>query len=466
MTLDLIVAGAGGGTVGAIRAARSGLSVLLIEASEHYLRGSNTAMSTAMVPGAGSRFQAEAGVLDSPERFVADVSAKTHGEADVSLATALAAVSAPLVEWMADDLGLPMQLVTDFDYPGHSSLRCHTVPGRAGAKMLAMLADVAARTPGLDMLVPARLSAATPDDEGGWRVVVDYPDGTQEEIQTRALLLATNGFGADPALVAEHIPEIAGAVYHGSDQSRGDALRIGRNVGAGTAFLDAYQGHGALATGAMTLAGWALVMNGGFIVNAQGERFADESQGYSEFAALELRQPDHTAVIVFDQRIRELCTSFDDYRQTEQSGVVRWADSPHELAQQFDLDPATLAATTAQVGDIVAGSAVDGLGRAHWPQLPLTPPYAGVRVQPALFHTQGGLTVDGNARVLDSTGVPIKGLYAAGGAAMGISGHGAAGYLAGNGLLSALGLAYLAADHLAADHLAADVLPAQPVHGN
>ena len=51
--------------------------------------------------------------------------------------------------------------------------------------------------------------------------------------------------------------------------------------------------------------------------------------------------------------------------------------------------------------------------------------------------------------MLDTAGEPIAGLYAAGGAAMGISGHGAAGYLAGNGLLSALGLAYLAADHVA-----------------
>jgi len=45
------------------------------------------------------------------------------------------------------------------------------------------------------------------------------------------------------------------------------------------------------------------------------------------------------------------------------------------------------------------------------------------------------------------SGAPINGLYAAGGAAVGISGHGAAGYLAGNGLLSALGLGYLAGSH-------------------
>jgi fumarate reductase flavoprotein subunit len=72
-----------------------------------------------------------------------------------------------------------------------------------------------------------------------------------------------------------------------------------------------------------------------------------------------------------------------------------------------------------------------------------------VKVVPALFHTQGGLVVDGSARVLREDGSPIEGLYASGGAAVGISGHGAAGYLAGNGLLPALGLAFLAAEDAA-----------------
>jgi fumarate reductase flavoprotein subunit len=71
------------------------------------------------------------------------------------------------------------------------------------------------------------------------------------------------------------------------------------------------------------------------------------------------------------------------------------------------------------------------------------PPYGLIKVEGALFHTQGGLLVDGDAAVLRG-GRPIPGLYAAGGAAAGISGHGAAGYLAGNGLLGVLGLGYLA----------------------
>jgi len=75
--VNFIVAGAGGGLVGALRAAECGASVLVVEASEHYLRGNNTSMSTAMFPGAGSKWQVAAGLADSPEIFAADIYKKT-----------------------------------------------------------------------------------------------------------------------------------------------------------------------------------------------------------------------------------------------------------------------------------------------------------------------------------------------------------------------------------------------------
>ena len=83
---DLVVAGAGGGLVAALRAASCGLSVLVVERNEHFAVGNNTAMSTAMVPGAGTRWQRAQAIEDSPQTFVADIMAKTHGEADARLA--------------------------------------------------------------------------------------------------------------------------------------------------------------------------------------------------------------------------------------------------------------------------------------------------------------------------------------------------------------------------------------------
>jgi fumarate reductase flavoprotein subunit len=119
-----------------------------------------------------------------------------------------------------------------------------------------------------------------------------------------------------------------------------------------------------------------------------------------------------------------------------------------ELAAAIQVDVDVLAQTLEEAQAVAEGRAVDTFGRTGW-EAPLSAPYRAVPVSPALFHTQGGLVVDEHGRVLTAADEPIRGLYAAGGAAAGISGHGAAGYLAGNGLLPALGLSFLAAEHVA-----------------
>lgn len=445
---DLVVVGAGGGLAGALRAAELGLRVLVVECNPQFRQGNNTSMSTAMVPGAGTRWQAEAGLEDSPERFVADIMAKTKGEADEDLAQALAKVSGRLVTWLADHAGAPIELATDFAYPGHSQFRCHTIPHRRGSLLLEVLLSGIDRSPAVDLLVPGRLEDVRTEGDRVRAAVIAYPDGNVEEVPTGAVLLATNGFGANQEMVRSHIPEMSGATYHGSAESRGDAIRIGTGLGADTAFLDAYQGHGALSTPHATLTGWATVMHGGVLVNAEGHRFGNETSGYSEFGHQVVAQPEGTAVLVFDQRIHDACLVFDDFRATVDAGAVRWASDPAGLAQAFGIDPVPFEATVEETRELARAGAPDRFGRTYWEQ-PLGAPLAGVRVTGALFHTQGGLRVDGQARVLRPDRSAIDGLYASGGAAMGISGHGAAGYLAGNGLLPALGLAFLAAEHVA-----------------
>ncbi|WP_037182030.1 FAD-dependent oxidoreductase [Rhodococcoides fascians] len=441
---DLVVAGAGGGLVAALRAAERGLDVLVVEASEHFRRGNNTAMSTAMIPGAGSRWQRESGIADSPQQFVDDVMRKTGGSADERLARALANVSAPLVEWMADHLRMPLDLVTDFAYPGHSQLRCHTVDGRHGSALLDHLVRAVGDEPRIDLMMPARLTDVTVDENGVVDgAVVTLPDGATESIPTRAVLLATNGYGANTKLVSDHVPEIASARYHGSEHSMGDALTIGARLGADSKYLDSYQGHAALSKKATTLVGWATVMHGGVVLNLDGRRFGDETTGYSEYAAALASQPDSEGWIVIDRDIHEKCMAFTDFRQTVDSGAAVWADSITELAEATGLPADAVEEELAAL----RGAAEDRFGRTSF-EHELTAPYAAIKIVPALFHTQGGLVVDGDARVLRPSGKPIEGLFASGGAAIGISGHGAAGYLAGNGLLPALGLAYLAADYI------------------
>ena len=119
-TYDVVVAGAGGGLIGAIKAAQLGAKVLLIDASDDFINTCNTSLTTGMFPASGSRWQREIGIIDSPEIFTGDIMKKTKNSADVVATKALTEVSVEVIEWMADSLQVPWELVTDFHYPGHS----------------------------------------------------------------------------------------------------------------------------------------------------------------------------------------------------------------------------------------------------------------------------------------------------------------------------------------------------------
>ena len=444
--VDVVVAGAGAaGTSAALAAAQGGASVLLLDAQEAYRHGSNTAMSTSMIPAGGSRWQQALGVDDSPEVFAADIRAKTKGAADPTVTRTLTEVAPSLVAWLADHGRLPLDLVTDFRYPGHSRDRCHTVPDRAGRTMHGHLLDRIAEQEAITLAVPMGLRDVEVEDGRVRAAILAAPDGTLETVRTDAVVLATNGFGADSELVRTHLPEIATGLYHGGDGSRGDALRIGQRLGADVGYLDAYQGHGSVAIPHGILLTWATVMHGGLLLNADGERFGDETEGYSEFGARVAGQPNAVAWMVFDERIDAACRAFADYQDLLEAGAIRWVDDVAALARVIGAPLDAVGTTLQRAAAAAQGEHQDEHGRRAF-EASLNPPYAAVKVTGALFHTQGGLRVDADAQVL-AGGHPVTGLYAAGGAAVGISGHGADGYLAGNGLLSALGLGYLAGRH-------------------
>jgi fumarate reductase flavoprotein subunit len=445
---DVVVAGAGGaGLAAALAAGDAGLATILLEARETFREDSNTAMSTSMIPAADTRVQREAGIGDSAAQFRDDIMKKTGGKADATVTDALIEAGPPLIDWLIERWEIPLELATEFLYPGHTALRCHAVSDRSGATLHRHLMEALATLDDVVLACPARLTAVEVEEGRVAVAVLERPDGTSERIATRAVVLATNGFGASSELVERHCPEIAEGLYFGGEGSNGDALAIGERFGADTACLDAYQGHGSVAHPHGVLLTWGTVVQGAVLVNARGERFADESPGYSELACDVLEQPGAIAWMVYDGRIDAGLRTFADYQRCLEAGAVEEGADVAELAQLVECDAAVLGKTLAAAESVATGAASDPFGRTAW-EAPLEPPYRAVRVTGALFHTQGGLVVDRRARVL-AAGEPIEGLYAAGGAAVGISGHGAAGYLAGNGLLTALGLGFVAGKHVA-----------------
>jgi fumarate reductase flavoprotein subunit len=437
----VVVGGGGAGLVAALAARDAGADVLVLE-RDPAPRGT-TAMSTGLIPAAGTPEQAAAGVEDSPERMAADIIGKA-GVTDEAVVRALAGQSAAVVAWLRETHGVPLSLVTGFLYPGHSAMRMMGTPNRTGEELMAAL-DRACGAAGVDVLTDALVADLVADADGRvTALVLARPDGAREVVSCDALVLACSGFGGNRAMVERFIPEIAGAVFHGHPGNKGDAVAWGEALGAAVADMDAYQGHGGLAAGHGIPILWPLIMEGGVQVNREGRRFANEALGYSVQAARVVAQPGGVAWSVFDARGDALMRQFDDYGQALAAGAVVMAESLEALAVRCGLPGHALAETMAEVAACVRGEAACPFGRDFTGKPELAGPWFAARVNGALFHTQGGLRVDTAARVLRPDGTALPNLLAAGGAARGLSGPGAAGYIAGNGLLAATGLGFLA----------------------
>ena len=438
--VPLVIVGAGAaGLTAALAAHEEGAEALVLEADA--VPSGSTALSAGLIPAAGTRWQREAGIADDAERFAADIMAKAHHEPDPDLVVSLARGAAPTLEWLADAHGLSFRVVDDFDYPGHARRRMHGLPKRAGSELIDAL-RAAVEEASIPIVTDRRVTRLHADDDVVRGVGACLPDGRWETVGCDRLVLACNGFGGSRDLVATYMPDIRGAVWFGHDGNRGEAILWADALGAATRHLGAYQGHGNVAHPHGILITWATITAGGFQVNANGERFHDESRGYSEAARAVLAQPGGTAVTVHDARIAAIARQFEDYRRAEGTGAVREFATFEELANAFDLPLDALHATL-QALDGARSGAPDPHGRDLAGMEPLAPPYRAVRVTGALFHTQGGLDVTPTGRVKGTSGGTLPNLWAVGGAACGVSGAGDAGYLSGNGLLSAVVLGRL-----------------------
>jgi fumarate reductase flavoprotein subunit len=423
LKVSVVVIGAGAcGLTAALAAKDAGVEVLVLERDA--TPSGSTALSSGFVPAAPTRFQRGD---DSAELMFSDVQRKNHGQANATLVQAICRASGPTIEWLADAHGVPFQLVEGFLYPGHSVERMHSVPEKTGAALMFYLSR-AISAKDIDVLTSAHVTRVN-----GESVEFERPDGSKESVEYDALIFACSGFGGNAEMVRAHIPEVASALYFGHAGNQGDAVRWGTKLGAAIRDMSGYQGHGSVATPQNILVTWALMTEGGIQVNANGERFSNEHLGYSEQCVPVLQQPGGIAWCIYDERLHQLGMTFPDYREANTAGAVRPApDLPH------------LAKTLQEVKQYAASGRQDPFGRDFSKKPLLVPPYYGIRVTGALFHTQGGLVVDQHARVVDTAGKPLPKLFAGGGGACGISGPYASGYLSGNGLLSAVVLGRIA----------------------
>src|SRR4051812_48044766 len=96
----------------ALRASRN--ADLVVAVFEKSLReGCNAEISSGSLAAGGTRFQRAAGIEDSPERHAQDILAASGDEVNAPVVQALCEAAPEYVEWLADELGYPLEIGTD-----------------------------------------------------------------------------------------------------------------------------------------------------------------------------------------------------------------------------------------------------------------------------------------------------------------------------------------------------------------
>lgn len=432
----VIVGGGACGLSAALHLHDLGIEPLVLERDAQ--PSGSTALSSGFIPAAHTMAQKALGIEDSPSAFAKDIQEKAHGLAAPHLVSAYTESIAKALDALAQNHGFQWEVLDHFLYPGHGQYRMHALPQRTGQALMDQL-QRAVQDAGIALLTQARVIElwVTKETKKVLALAYQRPDQTVEWVRVEALLLACNGYGGNAQLVGQHIPQMQQAIYAGHVGNDGSALLWGQSLDAQLADLGAFQGHGSWAKSQGVLVTWALMMEGAIQVNRLGERFHNETLGYSEASISVLAQPSGVAYNVFDEPLLNLGRTFPDFCELEKLGGVKRFETPMALATWIGCEESALLKTL--------DSLVKTLPPDRSFKRALSWPLYAIEVTGALFHTQGGLEIDRFCKVQNTSQKSLPNLWAGGGAARGVSGPEVWGYLSGNGLLSAMASAYIAA---------------------
>src|SRR5699024_9641937 len=146
-------------------------------------------------------------------------------------------------------------------------------------------------------------------------------------------------------LVEKYIPEIKDALYFGYEANTGEGITMSVDIGAQLANMQGYQGHSAVNEGTGILVTWGTMMMGGFMVNKDGERFGNETSGYSEFAVEILSQAEQFGYIIFDQEIYNELMSHEDFKNLAEMNAFKFGETIAQLANRLNIDKEKLRQT-------------------------------------------------------------------------------------------------------------------------
>jgi len=455
----------GGGLAGMSAANQTiecgGKTVLLDKSS---FCGGNSSKATSGINGAGTKTQAQKGIPDNKDIFLADT--LKGGAKKPEIAKVLCSNSGADVDWLIEKFDLDLSLVARLG--GHSQPRTHRgaerFPGMTITyALIQMLEKVSEKTDRGRIITKACVNKLITN--GNAVVGCEYAKGGQQFKEFGPVVFASGGFGADfgqDSLLAKYRPDLLHLPTTNGEHCTGDGIKLGEGIGASTIDLEWVQVH---PTGLVKpddpdakvkfLAAEALRGVGGLVFDKDGKRFANEL-GRRDYVTGEMWKNKPPFRLCLNKAASdEIIWHCKHYTGR---GVMKYYPTGEDLAKDMGVPLQTLVDSHQQHYEASQKTAKDPDG-GSWPAYPsgkswdaasgptgsgkkfyhnvidgskvATEPFYVAIITPTIHYCMGGLEVTADAEVVSKSGV-IPGLYAAGEIAGGVHGNNR---LGGNSLL-------------------------------
>ncbi len=461
---DITIIGAGGaGMVAAITAADAGKKVILIE--KQAMVGGNSVRATGGMNAAhtpaqdANKFNESAGVEKtlkaaekfSDNKFVAELAAKVkeqydawnaepkgyfdsvelmeldtviggHGINDPELVKALCENTADAIEWLKT-VNIDLSSVGAFG--GASVKRIHRPLNEekkvvsVGAYMIPRLEAACKARSNITLMTETMAKSILTDKDGKVCGVEADSKGNKITINSKAVVLATGGFGANLKLVAILNPELDGFMTTNAPGATGEGIVMAQEIGAGVVDMNQIQIHPTVQYDSSALITEGLRGDGAILVNTEGKRFIDEVLARDVVSKAEIDQPNSFAWLVVDQKMADASTVIKGYIS---KGYTFKGDTYEDLAAALNLPASTFAETMTKWNGFVKDKNDSDFGRTSFANPLDKAPFYAIKVTPGIHHTMGGLRIDRKAHVLRGNGNIIPGLFAAGEVTGGVHG--------------------------------------------
>lgn len=369
----------------------------------------------------------------SAEQFHADLQRVTRGRISKELSEVLVSQSNAAMHWLRD-LGINWEIdshvVIDGRYYFEPGLVIHPTGGVGGGLGQLMQWREIATKLGVELRYESRVTALLGNDRQINGVRVSDPK-EEYEIQTHSLILCAGGFQASAEMRARYLGPNADLMrVRGSKHDTGEVLMMAVAMGAKTA------GHWQGAHATPIDSTYPEVEIGSkanrygypysITVNTLGQRFFDEGEArhsytYAKTGWAVLGQPGALAYQIYDQTTIPLLGN-----RYEFSTPIE-ADSIDELAGKIGIDPTILNHTVREFNNavrkdvafdpkILDGKCTEGITpkKSNWASPIEKPPYWAYSITGGVTFTFGGLQINTQAQVLNTSNNPIRGLFASG----------------------------------------------------